>query len=296
MTLAWRSSLPAGQKFVLLALCDNANDQGTCYPSISTLAAKCSMGERTVQGHITAMEELGIVFRELRRGRNTVYHLYASHFPAPAESAPPQNPHHPPAKSAPPPPQNLPKTPAEFAPITTKEPSGKPLSNRQAARGTRLPEDWTLPPAWEEWAMANRNGWTIEHVREVGAMFRDYWVGLSGQKATKTDWAATWRNWCRNARNPEQARIARGGPAWWSTDELVAAKAAELGLTPAMRGESPFAFKARVQAAIDNGGIEPRVRTSRAPEPPPPTPEAKRTKPADLNLRALVGKSPPKRK
>ncbi|MDQ1817262.1 helix-turn-helix domain-containing protein, partial [Massilia sp. CCM 9210] len=86
MTAAWKSPLPSGQKFVLIALCDNANDQGECYPSITTIAYKCSMGERTVQGHITGLEALGIVRREMRRGRSTIYHIYSAHFGTPAES------------------------------------------------------------------------------------------------------------------------------------------------------------------------------------------------------------------
>lgn len=31
------------------------------------------------------------------------------------------------------------------------------------------------------------------------AIFRDYWVGKTGQGATKRDWLATWRNWLRRA-------------------------------------------------------------------------------------------------
>jgi hypothetical protein len=30
--------------------------------------------------------------------------------------------------------------------------------------------------------------------------FRDYWTSQPGQKGTKTDWQATWRNWIRNAK------------------------------------------------------------------------------------------------
>lgn len=73
MTLAFKASLPTTQKFVLVALCDSANDQGECYPSVPTLAEKCSMGVRTVQEAIVALEEAGHVRREFRNGRSTVY-------------------------------------------------------------------------------------------------------------------------------------------------------------------------------------------------------------------------------
>lgn len=131
MTLAWKSGLPSGQKMVLLALCDNANDQGECYPSVPMLAQKCSLSERSVQQHIHDMESAKIVSREMRTGRSTLYRVHAEHFDTPAESAPrkictPQNLHPTPANAAPPPPQPLHPTPATAAPITIKEPSVEP--------------------------------------------------------------------------------------------------------------------------------------------------------------------------
>lgn len=135
MTLAWKTGLPSGQKMVLLALCDNANDQGECFPSVTMLAEKCSMGARTVQHHITDLEASSILVREMRQGRSTVYHINPSKL-TPAESAPrkirtPQISHHTPADSAPPPPQNLRPTPADLAPITIKEPSIESSINHQ---------------------------------------------------------------------------------------------------------------------------------------------------------------------
>ena len=131
MTMAWKSGLSSGQKMVLLALCDNANDQGECYPSIPMLADKCSMGERTVQQHIADLESAGIVKREMRTGRSTLYRIDPRKICTPAESAPPQNLHHTPAESAPPPPQISHPTPADFAPITIKEPSVEPSVNQK---------------------------------------------------------------------------------------------------------------------------------------------------------------------
>lgn len=131
MTLAWKSGAPAGQKMVLLALSDNANDQGECYPSISMLARKCSMSVRTVQSHISDMEELGIVRRQLRVGRSTIYHIYPGNFCTPADIAPRQNPHPGPAGIAPPPPQNLHPAPAMAAPITANQPSIESSKNQR---------------------------------------------------------------------------------------------------------------------------------------------------------------------
>lgn len=76
MTEVWKLDLQAQRKMVLLALADNANDEGTnCYPSVGTIVEKCSMSERTVQGHLQALEETGLIQRKERSGRSTHYTL-----------------------------------------------------------------------------------------------------------------------------------------------------------------------------------------------------------------------------
>jgi len=125
MTLAFKADLAQTPKFVLVALCDSANDQGECYPSVTTLMEKCSMGERTVQGALKAIERAGGLRREFRRGRSTVYWLTPAGI-APRSSCPPQILPPTPAVSAPPPPQITHPTPAAAAPITVIEPSVEP--------------------------------------------------------------------------------------------------------------------------------------------------------------------------
>ena len=73
MTLAWQSDIASGPKMVLLSLCDNANEAGECYPSIAAMCRRCSMSERTVQGHINTLEKHGCLSRQERQGRSTVY-------------------------------------------------------------------------------------------------------------------------------------------------------------------------------------------------------------------------------
>ncbi|MGV1016780.1 MAG: helix-turn-helix domain-containing protein [Fluviibacter phosphoraccumulans] len=153
MTDVWKLSLQAPRKMVLLALADNANDEGTdCWPSVGKLVEKCSMSERAVQGHLAALEEEGYIKRHERLGRSNKFTIHVDRIrleilqkvkasaETPAESAPPakvpklppqnlhpypSNPHgiHTPAESAPP--QSLHPTPAESAPITTRESSLK---------------------------------------------------------------------------------------------------------------------------------------------------------------------------
>jgi hypothetical protein len=42
--------------------------------------------------------------------------------------------------------------------------------------------------------------------------FRDYWAAQPGQKGVKTDWPATWRNWCRRAVETLPGKPSLGGP------------------------------------------------------------------------------------
>lgn len=139
---------------VLLALCDNSNDQGECYPSVSMLAEKCSMSERSVFNHIAELEKAGAISRENRTGRSTVYHLDPCKFCTPANSAPLQPLHPTPANSAPPPLQILHPTPATVAPITINEPSIKPKTKKQAAPFV-LP-DWIPGETWSAFLEARK--------------------------------------------------------------------------------------------------------------------------------------------
>ena len=60
MNWAWRQALTPTLKLVLMALADAADDQGVCWPSVSTLAKKCTVSTRAVQRSL----------RVLIRGRN----------------------------------------------------------------------------------------------------------------------------------------------------------------------------------------------------------------------------------
>ena len=130
MSAAWDMDLPMGQKMLLLALFDHANDDGVCYPSQEKLAQKCSMGERTVISHIQWLERHGIVSRERRqntqRRKSDLYQITLGNYTAePANSAPansaPAN--SAPAKFSPEPANFAPSEPANFAPSYKEEPS-----------------------------------------------------------------------------------------------------------------------------------------------------------------------------
>lgn len=86
--------------------------------------------------------------------------------------------------------------------------SKKPKPKR---KGSRLPDDWTLPDDWRQWALDQ--GLVPGYVKTTADKFRDYWCAKPGAGAVKLDWKATWRNWVRNdiGRNPRAASRSHQG-------------------------------------------------------------------------------------
>ena len=61
MTWAWELKLPPTPKFVLMALADEANDDGYCFPGQRRLALKCSIDARSVRRMIGVLAAEGYV-------------------------------------------------------------------------------------------------------------------------------------------------------------------------------------------------------------------------------------------
>ncbi len=76
MTLVWEIELPDSEKLVLLALADCANDEGGCWPSMKTLAGKCSKSDRTVQAAIKSLVEKGHLSRIEQVGKGCHYYVH----------------------------------------------------------------------------------------------------------------------------------------------------------------------------------------------------------------------------
>lgn len=139
MTTAWEIDLPTGQKMVLLALADRANDDGECWPGQESLARKCSLSERAVRENLRRLNEAGLIEIEERYDTDTharktnVYHLVFG----------PENMKKPPADSAGGPPgshrQFATEPPADSAGYSNEETSVKAYT-RDTAREARTPE------------------------------------------------------------------------------------------------------------------------------------------------------------
>lgn len=94
---------------------------------------------------------------------------------------------------------NEPPMPPGIANTSTATPTATPRkkeSARPSGRGARLPDGWKPSDQGREFAevLLGEEGALIEFDK-----FSDYWRGLSGGRAIKSDWEATWRNWCRRS-------------------------------------------------------------------------------------------------
>jgi hypothetical protein len=63
-------------------------------------------------------------------------------------------------------------------------------------RGRRLHKDWQ--PTERDVQYAEAKGLSAAQIAHMAEDFLDYWTARAGAKATKRDWAATWRRWVRS--------------------------------------------------------------------------------------------------
>lgn len=185
MTLAWKSTYQTGKKMVLLALCDNANDQGECFPSISMLVDKCSMSERSVFNHIADLEKDGAIKRNNRAGRSTIYQLDPCKFCTPEQPLTPATVAEvqplTPANSAPPPlqrlhptPATVAPTPATVAPITIKEPSSNQIPNtKDKAQAPVVLPDWLPMDSWQAFMQTRKKKKASDTPYAIGLILKD---------------------------------------------------------------------------------------------------------------------------
>lgn len=75
----------------------------------------------------------------------------------------------------------------------------KAVADPKAKRGTRIRDDFMPLQETIDAIKAEFPGVTDQDFIREHRKFCDYWQSISGQKGTKLDWEATWRNWMRRA-------------------------------------------------------------------------------------------------
>ena len=80
LTWAWEQvTRSSGERLVLVALADRADEDGHCWPSAAWLGRKTGLNERTVRRHLDTLDERGLLRRERRHRANgelSVYDYY----------------------------------------------------------------------------------------------------------------------------------------------------------------------------------------------------------------------------
>jgi hypothetical protein len=179
MSAVWELDLPPGEKLVLLALADQANDEGRqCWPAVSTIARKSGQGERTVRRALSDLESKGHLTRQHRDGSSTQYHVHPCQIGTPANPAP------------------LPKTtktPAKLAPkpsIPTKVQKATPSVSRD---NLIAPDFWPSVKPGSITAKA-MNAWPPGELEAQVEHFIDHHTA----KGTLSKcWQASWRTWVK---------------------------------------------------------------------------------------------------
>ncbi|WP_325095434.1 helix-turn-helix domain-containing protein, partial [Burkholderia contaminans] len=204
-----------------------ADEDGYCWPGQRMLAEYTEQGERTVRDHLVWLEANGYLTRCARKrpdGTNAsdAYYLNLS---KPAAEFKTKRKKQPADFAA----SEKPKINRQISP-TADFADGEKLQNQPAnsaghesvivkpkgltepvrtARGSRLPDDWSLKQEWLDWTTTETakladnldewkgGAWSVQHTLFEADKFRDYWHAKSGKDATRTDWPATWRNWVR---------------------------------------------------------------------------------------------------
>ena len=119
LSAAWDLQIGSTEKMVLMCLCDFANENGTCWPSIATLCRKTSKSERTVQSALKWLRENDFYQTDGYHKQTPLYVLNTRNICTPAEFAPPQNLHVTPAKNV--------KYPRKSRTQTLREPLESPI-------------------------------------------------------------------------------------------------------------------------------------------------------------------------
>jgi len=208
MTACWPLQMPPTPKAVLISLADNANDHGECWPSISTICERTCFGKTAVIEAIRWLEADGVLVADRSNGRHTRYTIVPNldlfnrsgkrtgPVAEPVREANRTGPAGGPDRSA-----------RRTLTVKNHQEPEEQKQQRDSKRGSRLPDGWSPSDAVREWA---RSEFPAVNLDVVLAEFADYWRSVPGQRGTKLDWDATFRNRVREvaARSPRNTHAA----------------------------------------------------------------------------------------
>lgn len=66
---------------------------------------------------------------------------------------------------------------------------------------SELPEKWAIPKAWANWAMDEKSGWTLAHVKKSAKRFHEYHRLKHTTRNSVDEWELAFRSWIRRERD-----------------------------------------------------------------------------------------------
>lgn len=192
LTPAWKvQGLSPVQKLVLISLADQANDEGVCWPSVSSIEKRTCLSERSVRGAVKSLEAIGFISRHERIGRSTYYTVNVNAINACISCTP--------APPAPLPLQGVHPTPAPPAPITIIEPSREPSIYTQDAKALDVFDYWKERMDHSKAKLDKKRttlinnalkiGYTVDDLKDAidGCANSDYHMGKNDSSAVYDD-------------------------------------------------------------------------------------------------------------
>jgi hypothetical protein len=170
---------PAACKLLLLCLCDHADIENKCWPSIAHLAKRCGIEERSIFKYLTRLEKLGMVERHQRKGHSSIYLLLIDD-----------------AEKLPPPP------PAKLAPLRSSAPTAKNAPTPAQNGGTAPAPECTQNLHLKRQGTVNDGKYAFEEgIIKLTHKTLSHWksiftnLNVEAELVGCADWASKQENW-----------------------------------------------------------------------------------------------------
>lgn len=215
--------LTPAQKASLLVICRFADDKGmNSFPKLETIAERTEFNRRTILEAVKGLIENGwITAVRTQYGRNfsvSVNKIMANK----ADTADVQKPAHVHEVTHVKEPAHVQETTSRCAGSCTadvqepahrrdqlkeQEENSKDVPRPKTAKKEPQGSRFTLEELPDNWHSECRRIQPKADPHKVFEEFRDYWISVPGAKGRKSDWTATWRNWCRKLNPKDLERV-----------------------------------------------------------------------------------------
>jgi hypothetical protein len=212
--MAWAFEQRIGDplaKFLLIAIANYADERDEAWPSLSRLAGDTEMGRRSVVTKIEVLVEAGLIarYQSKTEAGDWAHNRYTLLLGGSAPHAPPSAPHALPG-GAPHAPGGAPRAHEPSLNNTSRDTHLSPSAGKAQLKlggPTGLLPDWEPTERDLQWLAAT---YPRMEIASETAKFRDYYIARGEQRA---DWSASFRTWCRRARDHQPSNLARPGRA-----------------------------------------------------------------------------------